>query len=155
MKFYLLKDHWYYDLVRIPHGHFPGPLIPEIFKYLPIPAGKKRDDSFYSCPECGRPTFFKITKWCKDCKDMIYFSEEKEYQQHYERWQKRKVEDKRRLKFKKIEIYLLPILIILGLARYNKSIRKKEGYDFIEEWEYNLYSDSSQRSLDEFMEVSL
>ena len=152
MKFFRVKDHRYYDLIQTPHGHTPAPLIPKIFYNLPIPAGKKRDNSFYSCPECGRHSFFKIEKWCGICDD-----------EFYKRWQKRQSVDRRRLKFKKIEIYLLPILIIFGLARYNRSEREKEGYDYDFSLAYSkilmntppeVITDDSQTSLTDFMEVT-
>ena len=164
MKFFRVKDNRYYDLIQTPHGHTPAPLIPKIFYNLLIPAGKERDNNFYSCPECGRPSFFKIKKWCGICDDQFYCGENEElYDEYYRRWQKRQSEDRRRLKFKKIEIYLLPILIIMGLARYNRSEREKEGYDYDFSLAYSkilintppkVITDDSQTFLTEFMEVT-
>ena len=133
-------------MIQIPHGHIPAPLIIKLYQYLPIPAGKKRDNDFYSCPECKSPSFFKITGCCDIC-------EIREEQEYYERWQKREREDRRREKFKKIEHVFLPILLIFSLVRYNRSVIRKEGYDFPEIDEYDPYYDDSQKTIDDFLEV--
>ena len=140
-------------MIQIPHGHIPAPLIIKLYQYLLIPAGKKRENDFYSCPECGRPSFFKITKWCDICDEEI--QDEEKYAEYYERWQSRERENRRRQKFKKIEHVLLPILLIFGLVRYNRSVKRKIGYDFPETDEYNPYYDNFQTAIDDFMEVSL
>ncbi|MBU7045015.1 MAG: hypothetical protein HXS54_01150 [Theionarchaea archaeon] len=160
MRVYRVRDHRYYDLIQTPHGHTPAPLIPKIFYNLPIPAGKKRDNSFYSCPECGRPSFFKIKRWCSICNDKFYYGGNEElYEEYYKRCLKRQSLDRMRLKLKKIEVFLLPILIVFRLARYNRSEREKDNYDFSLAYSEilintpEIVTDDSQTFLTEFMEV--
>lgn len=140
MNFFFLKNHRYYDLVRFPHGHYPAPLISKLFHFLPIPAGKLRDNEFYQCPECGKSSFFMNLRWCSVCQSEIeewYFNSEDERNQeeidgYYRRWSERKKKHEKNMRWKRIEHFFLPILLIFGQVRYNRSVRKKGGYDFEE-----------------------
>jgi len=137
LKFYFAKDCDYYDLIRLPHGHWPAPMLFFLWKYLPIPRGKPRDDSFYKCHECGRNSFFKILRWCdiceselQNCYDSEFNWDKLKYEDKKEKlnnnYQKRLKRENKRFLLKKIEHIFLPILLLFGKVKYNKSTRLKD-----------------------------
>lgn len=61
----------YYDLIELPGGgHIPVPIAVELVgekevKRIPI-SRRKRDNTFFFCPECGMLDFFKHRE-CDHC----------------------------------------------------------------------------------------
>lgn len=161
MKFYYGKNGDYYDLIEVPHGHIPVPLLFRLWKYLPIPEGRQRDRKFYSCPECGRFSFFKIEKWCRNCDIDLecWYDEnyeydrrmkEKKYGEMVVHWQNREKKEIMRLKWKRLEHLILPILLLIGKIKYNKS--KESPYRGSNRENNQFVLLSNQSTLDMFTE---
>jgi len=117
MKFAQAKNAKYYDLVRIPHGHIPAPMI-KFWGWLPIPIKGKRDWNTFCCPVCGQGSFYKIDYMCREC-EQWYDDDEAQYQYYLKRMKKQK----HRKLLKKIEHGLLPILVLFGKVWYMPSVR--------------------------------
>jgi hypothetical protein len=115
------KNVRYYDLIRVPSGHIPAPLI-RLWSSLPIPVKQIRTETLYRCPICGEPSFFKIRYACWECE--IYMDDNQEFQKSVMRYYRRRL---RREYFrnilKKIEQLILPFLILIGKAWYVRSPR--------------------------------
>lgn len=121
MKFISSEKGRYYDLIRIPHGHIPAPKV-KFWGGLPIPIKGERTQDTFSCPSCGRSSFFKVFHQCRVC--------EWEQEDDWETWkynegryQKRLKREKWRKRWKKLEYALLPFLILIGKAWYIRSAR--------------------------------
>jgi len=115
------KDGRYYDLIHVPHGHIPTPLM-NLWSHLPLPIKDFRTGSFYRCPECGMGSFFKVNSWCDQC------DYEFTYETSYGKYIKRRYHRRRRRKYfkellKQVEYWFLPILVVLGKAWYVRSER--------------------------------
>lgn len=113
----------YYDLIRVPHGHIPAPKA-NLWSHFPIPVKELRDWNFYSCPECGDPSFFKINYMCRTCEEMF------EYDLGQNAWdaaQRRAGRRARRKYFKellkRIEYLILPFLVLMRKAWYVRSVK--------------------------------
>jgi len=116
MKFQQAKNANYYDLVSIPHGHIPAPMI-KFWDWLPIPIKGQRDYSTFHCQICGSPSFFKQGHGCHDCGgSYIRMDDEKE-------WVKHQGKEKTRKKWKRFEHAILPLLVLFGKASYMPSVR--------------------------------
>jgi hypothetical protein len=103
---------FYYDLIRLPHGHFPVPKA-NLWARLPLPIKEFRGEGYYECPSCGMPSFFKIEYACRDCEDCFDYSPETES------WRINKRRRKYFRKFyKRIEYLFLPLLVLTGKAWY-------------------------------------
>jgi len=132
MKFTQPKNAHYYDLVRIPHGHIPAPMI-KFWSWLPIPIKGQRDWDTFHCPVCGGSSFYKVKAYCEDCASFFEEDEGKT-------WRAWKERDTKRWKWKRLEHALLPLLVLIGKAWYLPSVqltafeeRKKYGGEFL--WE--------------------
>lgn len=112
MKFATCENGFYYDLVRVPHGHIPAPMV-KFWKKLPIPIGGQRDTKTFHCINCGAPSFFKNPDYCFSCATYRWDSHDEDH----------KEKEKRRQRKKDIEYALLPILILLGKAWYLRTTR--------------------------------
>jgi len=104
----------YYDLVRVPHGHIPVPLVRGLWRYLPLPVREFRTWEFYECPLCGTPSFFKGVCW--ECQDWDWAAAERYYSRRRRREYFRAV-------WKRVELWLLPLLLLLGRAWYVRARR--------------------------------
>lgn len=117
------KDANYYDLIRVPHGHIPAPLV-NFWSKFPIPVKETRGCDFYYCPRCGEPSFFKIEFACWQCQDDIEeFGAWKLYKELQRKYQRRKRRKYFRNFWKRLEYLCLPVLVLLGKAWYVKSNR--------------------------------
>ena len=101
----------YYDLVRIPHGHIPAPMI-KFWGWIPIPVKGTRSYNTFHCPVCGSPSFYKTGYGCHEC--------QYDYEQEFKRYHKR---EQRRKNWKRLEHAILPLLVILGKVWYMPSER--------------------------------
>lgn len=114
----------YYDLIRVPHGHIPVPRV-KLWALLPLPVLEFRDYDFFSCPECGEPSFFKINYACWNCEDVLEYDCGRKA---WRAWQARVHRRARRIYFrglvKRLEYLLLPVLLLMGKAWYVRSERK-------------------------------
>jgi len=118
MKWATCRKSLYYDLVRVPHGHIPAPMV-GFWSWLPLPVKGKRDGRMFFCPVCGMPSFFKVfdqCRWCEDWDDTPH----DEWVKEYERKRRR---EKWRARWKRLEYVLLPILMLTGKAWYIRSVR--------------------------------
>lgn len=116
MNFTTCRSPLYYDLIKIPHGHIPAPKV-KFWNWLPIPIIGKRDSNTFQCPECGRPSFFKVYSRCQYCEYGSIFDDSVEdliSRDRRERW---------RSIWKKIEYIFLPFLVLFGKAYYLRSVR--------------------------------
>jgi len=116
------KDGWYYDLIKLPHGHLPAPKV-NLWSHLPLPVKEWRDENYYCCPMCGKPSFFKINFACYSCQDDFEY-DEKAYE-----WAQRRAKIAQRRRYfkqiwKRLEYLILPLLVLLGKASYVPSIRR-------------------------------
>jgi hypothetical protein len=105
----------YYDLIKLPSGHYPAPKL-RLWKRLPIPVQGIRHSSTFRCPRCGRVSFFKSTYgcfWCENYGHSMSVSVRRKI---------RRREYFRNLR-KKLELLILPVLVLLGKAYYMTSIR--------------------------------
>jgi len=116
MEYAKCKNALYYDLLVIPHGHIPAPMV-RFWSWLPIPVKGLRTYDTFSCPVCGMPSFFKIDYMCRECES---WNDGEEYYLH---WKSREGKRKKRLKWKAFEYALLPLYILLGKAWYMKSVQ--------------------------------
>ena len=128
------RKPFYYDLVRIPHGHIPVPRI-KLWKYLPMPIKEIRTYGYFHCPECGSPSFFKIIDYCMNCYPLR--------EGYEERCNQRLKGEKNRDRWKKLEYMLLPLLVLLGKAWYVPSERIHQR-DFIK-YREKVYDMRDQR----------
>ena len=111
----------YYDLIRVPSGHIPAPMI-RLWSSLPIPVKQLRTERLYRCPVCGEPSFFKIRYACWECE--MYMEDNPEFQKQVMRdYRKRQRREYFRNMRKKIEMLLLPFLVLIGKAWYVRSPR--------------------------------
>jgi hypothetical protein len=113
----------YYDLIRVPHGHIPTPMV-NLWSHFPLPVKEFRDDDYYFCPECGGPSFFKIDTMCRSCKDIAYYDVGRAGWLHAvqkERWRLRRKYFRNFLK--RIEYLILPFLVLIGKAWHVRSLR--------------------------------
>lgn len=125
------KDGKYYDLVKLPHGHIPAPLI-RLWSSIPLPVKAIRDEYYYCCPECGEPSFFKINYMCWQCQDFYeYNCGQKVFNNAWRRHKRRKRRKYFKEILKKIEYLVLPILALVGKAYY---VESKRGH-FRDTWE--------------------
>jgi len=110
------RDGHYYDLIRVPHGHIPVPLI-RLWKDLPIPVKDVRTHDYYHCPICGSPSFYKIDYACWDCESEAVYDE---YLDRLieRRWQRKRRKEYFRNIWKKLEYLILPFLVLVGKAWY-------------------------------------
>ncbi|MEM1589998.1 MAG: hypothetical protein QW175_06240 [Candidatus Bathyarchaeia archaeon] len=101
-------DGYYYDLIRVPHGHIPVPKV-KLWSRLPLPIKEFRDERYYRCPSCGQPSFFKILFTCDEC-----------WKDNWRLLGYRKAErrDYFRQFWKRLEYLLLPVLVLTGKAWY-------------------------------------
>ena len=120
MKYKSPKDSQYYDLVRIPHGHIPAPMI-RLWKHLPIPVKGVRDSNTFHCRGCGFPSFFKTNScyycqyWDSNDPDYWEWAEDQIRLERSERW---------RARWKQLEYLFLPLLVVFGKAWYMPSRRR-------------------------------
>jgi hypothetical protein len=105
----------YYDLIELPHGHIPAPKI-KFWRKVPIPIGRPRNENFFQCFTCGESSFFKTFScgWCEG-----YGGCDSDYQA-YKKYHKR---EKSRMRWKKVEYAILPLLLLFDKVRYNQSTR--------------------------------
>ena len=108
------KNALYYDLVRVPHGHIPAPMV-KFWGWFPLPIKDKRTYNTFICPNCGSPSFFKVWDSCNWCQ---YYDEE-----FYDRTYINQKREKWRRRWKDLEYALLPLLVLLGKAWYMRSER--------------------------------
>ena len=114
MEFARCSDALYYDLLKVPHGHIPAPMV-KFWSWLPVPVRGKRTPRTFMCPRCGMPSFFKVQfscSWCADFQDMPNYD--------YKRVRRR---EKWRARWKQLEYVLLPFLVLFGKAWYMRSTR--------------------------------
>jgi hypothetical protein len=116
MKFAQPKNANYYDLVRIPHGHIPAPMI-KFWSWLPIPIRGQRDEYTFRCGTCGSPSFFKSFH-CETCYDWYEDDPRSE-----KKWKELREKENIRAKWKNWEYRLLPLLVLIGKAWYMPSER--------------------------------
>ena len=123
MEFTKCSDALYYDLVKIPHGHIPAPMV-KFWSWLPIPIKGKRTSTTFFCPNCGEPSFFKIRERCNWCEQWWDENDDevsyKEMRKKYD-WKRKR--EKWRRRWKELEYALLPLLILFGKAGYLRSVR--------------------------------
>jgi len=139
MKFQQTKNANYYDLVKIPHGHIPAPMI-KFWGWLPIPIKGNRDYDTFHCPTCGCSSFYKTGITCRYCD----FRDDDNEQV----WKKHQKREKNRKKWKRFEHAILPLLILFGKAWYMPSVKltyleqvKKYGppvHQSQDEWELEM-----------------
>lgn len=153
MRFAKCSDALYYDLVKIPHGHVPAPMV-RFWRWLPMPLNGYRTEWTFSCPVCGEPSFFKIWDMCWDCEQYGDWSYDDD------RYKRRREREKWRRRWKTLEYVFLPLLVLLGKSWYLRSTRiavldypphggnltqqlqeeiSKERIAFIEKYEYGGY----------------
>ena len=112
----------YYDLVRVPHGHIPVSKV-FLWKRFPLLVREIRGDKYFSCPECGMPSFFKVDVCCRECAargtDRWSVGEN-----ILRRWENRSRRDYFRNLLKMLEVLVLPVLALLGKAWYVRSERR-------------------------------
>lgn len=101
----------YYDLLHLPHGHFPIPMLKR-WRGFPILARHVRDEYFYSCSCCGEPSFFQEAPYCRECWEL-------HGDPSGSTWlTRRENRDKRRTYFKnlwkRLDCLFLPILVLLN-----------------------------------------
>ena len=111
MKFTQPRNANYYDLVRIPHGHIPAPMI-KFWSWLPIPVKGQRDWGTFHCPVCGSPSFYKTRYGCNECQ----YDNEQEWKSYRQRERKRR-------NWKRLEHFLLPLYVLFGKAWYMPSVK--------------------------------
>ena len=140
MKYMSSEKGRYYDLIRIPHGHIPAPKI-KFWKWLPIPIKGERSYDTFSCPICGRGSFFKIYDQCRVCEWEI--DDYETWRSIEERYRKRLRREKGRKRWKNLECALLPILILIGKAWYMRSDR----YHFSDSYNDMRYEDYKRRQM--------
>ena len=121
MEFAKCSESLYYDLIKIPHGHIPAPMV-EFWKWLPIPVVGKRTSKTFYCPNCGCSSFFKANYSCESCRE-YYEDTEESYKRWNKRYEQRRKREKKRARWKNIEYAILPLLILTGKAGYLRSIR--------------------------------
>ena len=112
---------FYYDLIRVPHGHIPAPLV-RLWSRLPLPIKEFRKYDYYHCPICGEPSFFKGV--CDDCFFYYPFETDTWYKQTARKEYFRQI-------LKRIECIFLPFLAFFGKAWYVlacKSSSKVKGW---------------------------
>ena len=115
MKWTRCSDALYYDLVKIPHGHVPAPRV-KLWSWLPLPVKGYRTEWTFSCPVCGRDSFFKVFYRCREC-------EWDNYEESEESWKRRSRREKWRNRWKKLEYAMLPLLVLFGKAGYLRTTR--------------------------------
>jgi len=120
----------YYDLIRVPHGHIPAPKA-NLWSGLPIPVKEIRGPDFYACPECGNPSFFKINYVCYECEDNFQYCDPKWEDRAYVRFKRRMRRRYFKDILKRIECWLLPVLVLTGKAWYVVSNRWSQKEVFI------------------------
>jgi len=118
MEFETCRNACYYDLIEIPHGHIPAPMV-RFWDWLPIPVGDNRNYHTYYCPRCGEPSFFKQDFACQRCDLKMDWSDFN----NIRRWDEYQDREKWRNRWKQLEYIFLPILVLLGKAKYMKSVR--------------------------------
>jgi len=111
------RDGHYYDLIRVPHGHIPVPLI-RLWKDLPIPVKDLRTHDYYHCPVCGKPSFFKINYMCWDCEREFEWGDDWIDEYAYKQYRKKQRREYFRNIWKKLEYLILPFLVLIGKAWY-------------------------------------
>jgi len=116
MKLAQAKNANYYDLVRIPHGHIPAPMI-KFWDWLLIPVKGQRDYSTFHCNICGSSNFFKQGYGCNDCGGSYPGMDDEND------WKNNQLKEKTRKKWKHLEHAILPLLILFGKAWYMPSVR--------------------------------
>ena len=122
----------YYDLVRVPHGHIPVSKI-FLWKRFPLLVREIRGDKYFSCPECGMPSFFKVDVCCRGCaaRGLNRWSVGENI---LRRWENRSRRDYFRRLLKDLEVLVLPVLALSGSAWYVRSDRRHCSdyqYDFL------------------------
>lgn len=92
----------YYDLILIPSGHIPAPLV-NVWQHCRIPVAGQRDEETFTCPWCHTKSYYSgpCSEWCKRQLPKSYFLN-------------KKLSNMR----KRIEILFLPILVRIGKAHY-------------------------------------
>lgn len=114
----------YYDLVHVPHGHIPAPRI-RLWSRLPLPVKEFRSWDFFSCPECGKPSFFKLIYMCRSCEDILEYDVVRAAWVHGQaRVARRARRNYFRAFLKRLEYLMLPVLVLLGKAWYVRSKRQ-------------------------------
>lgn len=107
---------YYYDLIKLPHGHVPVPKA-RLWSHLPVPIREFRGEDYYECPCCGQPSFFKVEYACRECdNDLGYYDGYDPEKEVY------RIRRQRRNYFrqflKRIEYLFLPLLVLTGKAWY-------------------------------------
>ena len=122
----------YYDLVRVPHGHVPVGKV-WLWSRFPLIVKEFRGNTYFKCPECGLPSFFKSDICCRNCaangKSSWFVGEN-----ILRRWQNRDRRDYFRKFLKDLEVLVLPVLALMGKAWYVRSERRHCSdyqYDFL------------------------
>jgi ribosomal protein L37E len=115
MKYTASKGR-YYDLILVPHGHIPVSKI-KVWRSFPLLCKEQRTESYFHCPTCGGPSFFKIKGSCEECS----FWGNKEVSWKQVRSKER--QDYFRRLCKDIEALALPLLAFFGKAWYVRSER--------------------------------
>lgn len=118
MKYTALKGR-YYDLIRVPHGHIPVSKL-YLWKNYPIEAKETRTYNYFQCPECGNPSFFKVSS-CEY--DGFYGYGNDAEERRWRRVRRRERNDYFRRLWKDLEGLALPFLVLIGKAWYVRSDR--------------------------------
>jgi predicted RNA-binding Zn-ribbon protein involved in translation (DUF1610 family) len=109
----------YYDLIQVPHGHVPvGKVF--LWKRFPLLVREFRDNSYFKCPECGAPSFFKVNYQCPICDD----GRDDEHGWLRPKFRRRERRDYFRKFLKDLEVLVLPVLALMGKAWYVRSERR-------------------------------
>lgn len=106
------KNGRYYDLIKVPHGHIPTPLV-NLWSNFPIPVKERRGWDYYYCRFCGTPSFFKGI--CRQCEYDFEWDMLASY------YQKKKRREYFRKLWKRLEYLYLPLLVLTGKAWYVRS----------------------------------
>jgi ribosomal protein L37E len=115
MKYTASKGR-YYDLILVPHGHIPVSKI-KVWRNFPLLCKEQRTESYFHCPTCGSPSFFKVKGSCEECS---YFGNE---EASWKRFRLRERREYFRRLCKDIEALVLPFLAFFGKAWYVRSER--------------------------------
>jgi len=114
MKFATADKGFYYDLIRVPSGHIPAPMV-KLWKKFPIPIKDYRDTNTFECRNCGAPSFFKVPDYCFSCHTYKHESYDENFRE----------KEKIRQEKKDAECKILPLLVLMGKAWYVRTTRFK------------------------------
>ena len=136
MRFKIPYFGGYYDLIEIGRvGHIPVPLLFPLWRFLPIPLGRYRTEDFFKCPTCTRTSFFQFPRVCDICfADLLNFWDDLKagryvdgltlwYVYSMEKYRERIIWNKKREILKKVANIFLPVLLMLGIVKYNIAMR--------------------------------